>query len=228
MVTCAVADDGELSTIDILHDRAEAPGEPPAEDRPAHLDMVGGTLLFSMIGPDNASCVRGIPDVTGDGFDEIIVGIDESGTDNVFCLSGASVGTADVVWSVETADGVSGGAPWGDEAIVVVSDADGNSYDNVLVGTAWGGRTAYDIDTFDGTIHWRFDTYLEPDSGWVYSLYRMSDVTGDGEPETAFGAGSDNDSLYMVDGAVAAGGQAGYRRVAVYGCRRGRFGEQSR
>jgi len=208
MVTCAVADDGELSTIDILHDRAEAPGEPPAEDRPAHLDMVGGTLLFSMIGPDNASCVRGIPDVTGDGFDEIIVGIDESGTDNVFCLSGASVGTADVVWSVETADGVSGGAPWGDEAIVVVSDADGNSYDNVLVGTAWGGRTAYDIDTFDGTIHWRFDTYLEPDSGWVYSLDRMSDVTGDGEPETAFGAGSDNDSLYMVDGAAAAGGQA--------------------
>ena len=208
MVTCVVADDGELSTIDILRDEAEVPGEPAAEDRPAHLDRVGGTLLFSMIGPDNASCVRGIPDVTGDGLDEIIVGIDESGTDNVFCLDGASVGVADVVWSAETVDGVSGGAPYGDEAIVVVSDADGNGADNVLVGTAWGGRTAYDFDTLDGTIHWRFDTYLEVDSGWVYSLDRMSDVTGDGVPETAFGAGSSNDSLYMVDGATAAGGQA--------------------
>jgi outer membrane protein assembly factor BamB len=105
-------------------------------------------------------------------------------------------------------DGVSGGAPYGDEAIVHVSDADGNGSDNVLVGTAWGGRTAYDIDTLDGTIHWRFDTYLELDSGWVYSLDRMSDVTGDDVPETAFGAGSDNDTLYMVDGAGAAGGQA--------------------
>jgi len=208
MVTFVVADDGELSTIDILRDKAEAPGEPPAEDRPAHLDRVGGTLLFSMIGPDNASCVRGVPDVTGDGLDEIIVGIDESGTDNVFCLSGASVGTADVVWSLQTLDGVSGGAPYGDESIVHVSDADGNGADNVLVGTAWGGRTAYDIDTLDGTIHWRFDTYLTADSGWVYSLDRMSDVTGDGVAETAFGAGSNNDSLYLVDGAAAAGGPA--------------------
>ncbi len=204
----ATADDGELSMMEILADEAESPGEPPAGNRPVSLDRTAGTLLFSMTAPDNASCVRGVPDVTGDGLGEIIVGIDESGTDNVFCLSGASVGTAEVVWSVETLDGVSGGAPYGDEAVVHVSDADGNGFDNILVGTAWGGRTAYDFDTLDGTIHWRFDTYLEPDNGWIYSLDRMSDVTGDGLPETAFGAGSDSNSLYMVDGSAAAGGQA--------------------
>ncbi len=202
------ADDGALSNLDRLRDRAEVPGESPAIDRPMELDQVTTQLLFSMSAADNASCVRGVGDVTGDGLDEIIVGIDESGTDNVFCLSGASAGTADVVWSLETLDGVSGGAPYGDEAVVRVSDADGNGHDNILVGTAWGGRTAYDFDTLDGTIHWRFDTYTEPDSGWIYSLDRMSDVTGDGVPETAFGAGSDNDSLYMVDGDAAAGGQA--------------------
>lgn len=204
----AAADGGELSIMQILSDEAERPGEPPAENRPDALDENGGELLFSMIAPDHARCVRGIPDVNGDGLGEVVVGIDESGTDNVFCLDGASVGTAEVVWSVETADGVSGGAPYGDEAIVHVSDADSNGYDNILVGTAWGGRTAYDMDTLDGTIHWRFDTYLEFDNGWIYSLDRMSDVTGDGVPETAFGAGSDSNSLYMVDGASAAGGQA--------------------
>ena len=204
----AAAGDGELSMMEIVMDEAERPGEPRAESRPAVLDRTGGTLLFSMTAPDNAACVRGVPDVTGDGLDEIIVGIDESGTDNVFCLNGASVGTADVVWSVETLDGLSGGAPYGDEAVVHVSDADGNGYDNILVGTAWGGRTAYDFDTLDGTIHWRFDTYLAASSGWVYSLDQMSDVTGDGVPETAFGAGSDNNSLYVVDGAASAGGQA--------------------
>jgi outer membrane protein assembly factor BamB len=201
------ADEGEFSTAETLRSVVERPSD-QTPYRPAHLDAVGGTLLFSMIGPDNASCVRSVPDVNGDGLDEIIVGIDESQTDNVYCLSGASVGTAEVVWSVETADGVSGGAPYGDESIVVVSDADDNGFANILVGTAWGGRTAYDMDTLDGTIHWRFDTYLEPDSGWVYSLARMSDVTGDDVPETAFGAGSDNNGLYMVDGASAAGGQA--------------------
>lgn len=208
MIVGAWADDGALSTLDRLRDRAEVPGESPDTDRPVELDQVSTQLLFSMIALDNASCVRGVGDVTGDGLDEIIVGIDESGTDNVFCLSGASAGTAEVVWSLETLDGVSGGAPYGDEAVVRVWDADGNGHDNVLVGTAWGGRTAYDLDTLDGTIHWRFDTYSEPDSGWIYSLDRMSDVTGDGVPETAFGAGSDNDSLYMVDGNAAAGGQA--------------------
>lgn len=202
------AGDGEVSMLLQLRDRAEAPGQPRVADRADHLDAVGGDLLFSMTGADNAACVRGVPDVNGDGLDEVIVGIDESGTDNIFCLDGASVGTADVVWSLETLDGVSGGSPYGDEALMTVEDADGNGYDNVLVGTAWGGRTAYDIDTLDGTIHWRFDTYLEPTNGWVYSLDLMSDVTGDGVEETAFGIGSDGNAVYMVDGAAAAGTQA--------------------
>ena len=221
------AGDGELSMMEILADEAERPGEPRNGSRPVFLDRTGGTLLFSMTAPDNAVCVRGVPDVTGDGLDEIIVGIDESGTDNVFCLSGASVGTADVVWSVETLDGVSGGAPYGDEAVVHVSDADGNGYDNILVGTAWGGRTAYDIDTLDGTIHWRFDTYLEADSGWVYSLDRMSDVTGDGVPETAFGAGS-RQRLALHGRRLGCRRRPGHGRLALRGRGCGRIGAQPR
>ena len=60
---------------------------------------------------DNASTVRPVDDVTGDGIDEVLVGIDESGTDNLFCLDGSSSGAATVVWSLETMDGVSGGSP---------------------------------------------------------------------------------------------------------------------
>ena len=78
-------------------------------------------------------------------------------------MRGASSGAATVLWSLETADGVSGGAPYGDESVVPISDSDGNGHANILVGTAWGGRTAYNVDTLDGAIVWRFDTYLEPD-----------------------------------------------------------------
>ncbi len=186
---------------DVLERRAERPADPVPAPRPTHL--LGGApnrLLFSMDGPDNASCVRAVPDVTGDGLDEIVVGIDESGTDNIFCLDGASRGTATAVWQIETMDGVSGGSPWGDQSVVPSSDSDGNGYGNVLVGTAWGGRTAYNLDTLDGSVIWKFDTYDESDSGWVYSLAELGDLNGDDVPEVAFGVGSMNDRLYAVDG----------------------------
>ena len=184
-----------------LKARAEAPVEP----RPASGDSASGLeadrRLFFMTGVDNASCVRSVADVTGDGRNEIVVGIDESQTDNIFLLDGASSGPATVVWAIETADGVSGGSPWGDQSLVPVSDSDGNGRQNILLGTAWGGRTAYDLDSLGGAVQWKFDTYTTAESGWIYSLTQLNDITGDGVPEVAFGAGSDSDKLYLVDGA---------------------------
>lgn len=166
-----------------------------------------GRRLFYMVGADNAECVRATPDVNGDGRDEIVVGIGVSGQNNVFCLDGASSGAATVVWALATASGVSGGSCYGDQSIVPASDVENNGRANVLVGTAWGGRTAYDLDTLGGSQVWRYDTYVGPPSGWVYSLCEVSDVTGDGVPEYAFGVGSDGDAAILVDGA-SAGAQA--------------------
>lgn len=168
-----------------------------------------GKLLFSFVAADNGECVRAIPDVNGDGRDEVLVGIDQSGQDNVFCLDGASRGSADLVWSIETSGGLSGGSCYGDQSIVLASDVDGNGLGNVLVGTAWGGRTAFALDTLAGAEQWRYDTYLEPDSGWIYSLCEIADVTGDGVPEVAFGSGSFNDRVHLVDGGSS--GQATVR-----------------
>jgi hypothetical protein len=207
----AVADDGELSMMEILTAEAERPAEEPDAFRSPSLDAVGATLLFSMTGADNANCIRAIPDVTGDGLDEIVVGIEESGQDNIFCLDGASVGTASVVWGFQPYGGLSGGYVYGDQSLVPASDVDGNGYDNLLVATAGGGRTAYSLDTFDGAVRWQFDTYVanNPSSGgWVYSLAEMSDVTGDGVPEVAFGVGFEPDSAFMVDGSAVGAVQA--------------------
>ncbi len=195
---------------EVLRARAEAPAETPA-GRAGTLGVGAGHRLFFFTGPDNAPVVRAMADVDGDGRTEVLVGIDESGTDNVFLLDGASAGAATVVWSLETADGVSGGSPYGDQCLVPASDADGNGFADVLAGTAWGGRTAYRLDGATGAIHWRFDTYLAPESGWVYSLAELADVSGDGVPEVAFGVGSDADAVYLIDGASGGGGQATVR-----------------
>lgn len=150
---------------------------------------------------DNAVCIRSIPDVTGDGIRDAVLGhgINQDGH-NFFCYSGASSGTGSVVWSVETTGGLSGGYFWGDECISIASDADGNGYPNILAGLAGGGRFAAAYDGFDGTMLWQFNTYDEPDSGWIYSITELGDVTGDDIPEVIFGCGSDNDHAYCIDG----------------------------
>jgi outer membrane protein assembly factor BamB len=178
---------------------ADRPGIPGAPR--SGVPIGPGARLFYMVGADNAACVRSTPDVTGDGLDEVLVGIDKSGTDNVFCLDGASAGAASVVWKLETSGGLSGGSCYGDQSLVPVSDGESSGAANVLVGTAWGGRTAFDLDTLSGGELWRFDTYLDVDSGWIYSLCEIADVTGDGVPEVAFGVGSDGDAVILVDGA---------------------------
>ncbi|HPA81945.1 MAG TPA: PQQ-binding-like beta-propeller repeat protein [Thermoanaerobaculales bacterium] len=202
----AVADEGDGSMTARLQARAEAPPS-PAVERP---DLEGLTVpdrLFYMRATDHIRCVRAIADVTGDGRDEVIVGVDESQADNIFCLDGASSDEATVVWAQHPISGASNGSPY-HESIVPVSDPDGNGYQNLLVGTVWGGRSAHNLDGFAGDILWTFDTYLEPESGWVYSLAELNDITGDGVPEVAFGAGSYNDTIYLVDGASSLPGQA--------------------
>jgi outer membrane protein assembly factor BamB len=192
----------------LLQARAKAPDQasqkvslPPFLTSAKPFPPGPGRLLFDMVGADNAECVRATPDVNGDGRDEILVGIGKSGVDNVFCLDGASQGTADIVWSLQTNGGLSGGSCWGDQSLVPVSDTESNAHANVLVGTAWGGRTAYNLDTLAGNEVWRFDTYLDVASGWVYSLSEISDVTADGVPEVAIGIGSFGDAVVLIDGA---------------------------
>jgi outer membrane protein assembly factor BamB len=184
---------------------AELPPDPPAVERPAHLrDVPAPTQLFHMTGDDNAVAVRAIADVTGDGLDEIVFGLDIFHVgDNLFCLDGASSGTATVVWSLEEP-----GYFYGDQCLVPVSDSDGNGSQNILAGSSGAGKKAYDYDGLDGTINWVFDTLLEPEDGTVYSIDQLDDITGDGVPEVAFGAGSTNDGLYVVDGASTTPGQA--------------------
>jgi outer membrane protein assembly factor BamB len=70
----------------------------------------------------------------------------------------------------------------------------------VLLGTAWGGRTAYGISGADGGVIWSLDTYDEPESGWIYQIQPLPDVSGDGVEDAVFCCGSDNDSGYLVDG----------------------------
>jgi hypothetical protein len=168
------------------------------------------TLLWTFQGGENIVCLEPISDIDGDGLPDIVFESYDAGCtlpDHLFCIRGASAGTGEAIWGAWPPGGVSNGGGWGDNCLRVSPDITGDGIEDVLLGTAWGGRSAYVLDGTNGdNIWWIFDTYSEsppapPTSGWVYAIDDVPDFTGDGVPEVTFCAGSYNYSVYMADGA---------------------------
>lgn len=152
-------------------------------------------------------CVSAIEDQEGyvPASQDVLVEIDNTGDPNghLKLLRGSD---GEVIWGVSPPGGVSGGCGYGDMCLSSSPDLSGDGYNEALLGTSWGGRTAYALlADAGGRIFWDFDTYVDaPESGWVYSIDWINDVTGDDIPEIIFGCGSDNNNAYCVDGSNGA------------------------
>ncbi|MBN2565782.1 MAG: PQQ-binding-like beta-propeller repeat protein [Candidatus Eisenbacteria bacterium] len=158
-------------------------------------------------GGHHIRCVSEIADQEGyvPASPEVLVEIDNTGDPqgHFKLLRGSDGG---VMWGVSPVGGLSDGCGYGDMCVTSCPDLTGDNVADALLGTSWGGRTAYAIVANDsGRILWDFDTYADdPPSGWVYSVDWVDDVTGDGLPDVIFGCGSDNNSAYCVNGATGA------------------------
>lgn len=146
-------------------------------------------------------CVAAIDDMNGDAMEDVLVEIDYTGApDGHFKLLSGVDGSQ--VWGVSPIGGLSNGCGYGDLCVGVSPDLNGDGIKEALLGTSWGGRTAYAIRANAlGTTLWGYDTYSDPPSGWVYSIDWIPDVNGDGVPDIVFGCGSDNNNAYCVSGA---------------------------
>ncbi len=168
-----------------------------------------GQLLWMFQGIEDVECATEIPDVDLDGIPEIVVETYDAGAvgNHLWCLSGGAPGpAASAIWSVKPPGGPSSSGGDGDECLRTSPDLNGDGRADILLGTAWGGRTAYAIDGPTGAVIWDFDTYAErppdpPTSGWVYTIGPVGDTTGDGVSDVVFGCGSDNDRAYHASGA---------------------------
>jgi hypothetical protein len=172
-----------------------------------------GDIRWMFQGIEDIVCADLIKDNDGDFYPEVIVESYDAGAgtaDHLYCLSGASPGPAPtVLWSARPPGGPSNSGGYGAQCVNGTSDLNGDGIEDVLLGTAWGGRTAYGIDGKSGAVIWDFDTYSDTPpspaaSGWVYTIKSVTDVTGDGHDDVVFGVGSDNNRAYHVDGATGA------------------------
>lgn len=171
----------------------------------------GGGLLWRYPGIENVVSLAWIEDLDGDDLPDVIFETYDAGApqeDHLYAVRGASAGPlGEIIWSIRPPGGPSNSGGYGDNCLRTCPDLDGDDISDVLLGTAWGGRTAYAISGVDGTVIWSFDTYSEsppnpPASGWVYGIDWIGDNTGDGVPEVIFCVGSDNNGIYCANGAT--------------------------
>ncbi len=163
----------------------------------------GGDLIWWFQGIENVECVSKFVDVDGDGLPDVLVETYDAGApvaDHFYCIKGNSPGYGTVLWSCRPPGGPSNSGGWGDQCVSYTEDLNGDGYADALLGTAWGGRTAYAIEGDLGYVIWSYDTYDNPPSGWIYSICPIEDLNADDIPEVLFGAGSDADAAFCVDG----------------------------
>jgi outer membrane protein assembly factor BamB len=171
----------------------------PAKSGP----KAGGDLLWWYQGIENVVCVSKFVDVDGDALPDVLMESYDSGApvaDHFFCIKGNSPGYGTVLWSCRPIGGASSGGGYGDECVSYTEDVNGDGHPDALLGTAWGGRTAYAIDGMNGSTIWSYDTYVHTPSGWIYSICPITDLTGDGINDVLFCAGSDANAAYCVNG----------------------------
>jgi hypothetical protein len=178
-------------------------------------------LLWSFQANGSMQAIAAIPDISGDGGPDVVFEGYENGpsdVNHVFAIRGSSSGVGSVIWSARPIGGASSGGGWGDNCLRLGPDLNGDGTPEVLLGTAWGGRTAYALNGGSGATLWSYDTYAHygsTSSGWIYAMDNLgSDLNGDGVPEIVFCSGSNNDRVHCVSGAdgsfrwVVSGGDA--------------------
>ncbi|HMB71532.1 MAG TPA: PQQ-binding-like beta-propeller repeat protein [bacterium] len=171
-------------------------------------DAAGGDVVWVFQGIEDVLCADEIQDQNADGVRDVIVETYDAGAsgDHLYCLSGDTPGANSVtIWKTKPPGGPSSSGGYGDECLQTAPDLNDDGIQDVLLGTAWGGRTAYGIDGTDGSVIWDFDTYVDrppgvPESGWIFTITSVPDVDGDGGADAFFGVGSDNNRVYHVNG----------------------------
>lgn len=171
--------------------------------------FAGGDVIWSAPGIENVVTVFAHADLNGDGIPDAVMESYDAGAsgDPFQSFWGNSHGAGVSIWS--TGAGTSGG--WGDFCVASLgADFDSDGVDDLVRGTAWGGRSVEVRGADDGDILWSFDTVVHGGGGWVYDVSSMPDVSGDGFPEvlaaagTNGGAGTGPRRVYCFDGMTGA------------------------
>jgi len=162
---------------------------------------IGNELWYYYIDAsyDNSpKSIVSIDDITGDKVNDVIVGSED---DFIRCFNGNSHGIADVMWAHE----IYGGSVYRQNCITVIDDIDGDDFQEVIIGTAWGDRSVIALSGKTGQQIWKHDTHEYGGGGWVYQVDARIDYDLDGYNDILAATGDDGNGtgarrIYCLDG----------------------------
>jgi hypothetical protein len=134
---------------------------------------------------DNSpKAIAAIGDISGDKVSDVIVCSED---DNIRCFNGNSHNLADVMWE----KAIYAGTTYGQNALAIIDDINGDQYQDVIVGTAWGDRSITAFSGKTGEQIWKHDTHEYGDGGWVYQVDARFDYNSDGVKDILAATGDD-------------------------------------
>jgi PKD repeat protein len=148
-------------------------------------------------GWDNSiKAIAWINDITGDGVADVIVCSEDN---YVRCFNGNSSGLADLMWEHEA------GTVYGQNGLMIINDIDGDGYQDVIVGLAWGVRAIKALSGKTGELIWMYDTHVYGNGGWVYQVWTNYDYNDDGVNDVLAATGNDGTNtgpkrIFCLDG----------------------------
>ncbi len=126
-----------------------------------------------------------ISDINGDGFADVIICSED---DYIRCFNGNAHAVGDVLWEHE----IYAGSVYSQKGLAITEDVDYDGYNDVVVGSAWGGRLIRTISGKTGEEIWTHDTHEYGDGGWVYQVDCSYDYNGDGVLDVLAATGDDS------------------------------------
>jgi hypothetical protein len=145
-----------------------------------------GNMLWSLHANDAIGTVHQITDVNGDGVPDALAGAWGNGADRrIYCVSGASVGNASIIWQYQTGGDV--------QSVTSIPDVNDNGVDDV-VAASWDDNV-YCREGSNGSQIWTY-----PFGSIVSRAEVVPDVNGDGIWDVI--AGGWSNTVHMINGAA--------------------------